>query len=208
MKRKRAFLYQACVMIAATQLILSSSSAMAQAHADEQLKSRAFHIDGDFKLTDHNGKPFDLKQHRGKVALLFFGYTSCAEACPVALAKVASVYKRLGDESRKVVTLFISLDPDRDKPEILAEYLKYFSINAVGLTGKREEIDRVVKQYEARYEIEKTDSALGYHINHSTYLYAIAPDGKVRFRFNHTDAPEIIAAGARALINDSSRAKQ
>lgn len=172
----------------------------AQDSNDELLKNRSIQLDGDFSLTDHNGKPFHLKEQRGKVALLFFGYTSCAEACPVAMAKVASVYKRLGDKRRQMATLFVSLDPDRDTPGVLAKYLNYFPINATGLTGKKAEIDAVVKQYGARYEIEKSDSALGYHINHSTYLYVIDARGVVCFRFNHTDAPELIAAGVSRLI--------
>jgi protein SCO1 len=181
-------------------LAVCGSSSPAQTSANQSPESRSFQIEGDFALTDHNGRPFHLRQQRGKVALLFFGYTSCAEACPVAMAKMASVYKQLGSLRPRVVTLFVSLDPQRDTPEALAKYLGYFSIGAIGLTGKPEEIDRVVKQYGASYEIEKSDSALGYHINHSTFLYAIAPDGKVRFRFHHTDAPGVIAAAVRELL--------
>jgi protein SCO1/2 len=192
------------VVIAVAILTICAPFSMGQTPAEASLDARGFELDGDFALTDHNGSPFHLRQHRGKVALLFFGYTSCAEACPVAMAKIASVYKKLGDESPGAVTLFISLDPGRDTPQALAKYLRYFSVNATGLTGSREEIDRVVKQYGARYEIEKSDSALGYHISHSTYLYAIAPDGKVRYRFNHTDGPVLIASGVKALMKLSS----
>ena len=172
----------------------------AQTAANEPLASRSFPRSGDFALRDHLGRPFHLKQQRGKVALLFFGYTSCAEACPVAMAKLTSVLKNLGAQKSTVVPLFVSLDPQRDTPEVLAKYLGYFAIGAIGLTGKREEIDGVVKQYGASYEIEKSDSALGYHINHSTFLYAIAPDGNVRFRFLHTDPPALIADGVKTLL--------
>lgn len=187
-------------MIASITFTSPASSASLQAAGEELLKDRIAQFDGDFSLTDHRGRPFHLRQERGKVALLFFGYTSCAEACPVAMAKVASIHKRLGNKNQKMATLFVSLDPDRDTPEVLAKYLNYFPVNATGLTGKRAEIDAVVKQYGARYEIEKSDSALGYHINHSTYLYAIDDRGQVRFRFNHTDAPGLIAAGVSRLI--------
>jgi cytochrome oxidase Cu insertion factor (SCO1/SenC/PrrC family) len=179
-------------------LLILTVSAVAQT-GDELLRSRAFESGGDFALTDHHGERFRLSNARGKVALLFFGYTSCAEACPVAMAKIAAVYKRLGG-GRKVATLFVSLDPARDTPAALARYLSHFSTSATGLTGKKEEIDAVVAQYGAKYEIERSDSALGYHINHSTYLYAIDSSGKVRFRFKHEDSAELIAAGVKRLL--------
>jgi cytochrome oxidase Cu insertion factor (SCO1/SenC/PrrC family) len=179
-------------------LFILTVSALAQS-GDELLRSRAFEKGGDFALIDHHGKQFQLSSTRGKVALLFFGYTSCAEACPVAMAKIAAVYKRLSG-NQKVATLFVSLDPARDTPAALARYLSHFAAAATGLTGKKEEIDAVVAQYGAKYEIERSDSALGYHINHSTYLYAIDSSGKIRFRFNHEDSADLIAAGVKRLL--------
>ena len=105
---------------------------------------------GDFTLTDHNGKKFRLTDHRGKVILLFFGYTSCTEACPVILGRVNSVFKQLGPDREKTLAVFISVDPQRDTAQVLREYVKYFSARTVALTGKTEEIDAVVKQYGAR----------------------------------------------------------
>ena len=191
-----------CLRLAISFFLLTTcdTSLLAQAAADVSLESRGYQLAGDFALTNHHGKPFQLKEQRGKVALLFFGYTSCAEACPVAMAKMTSIYKQLGALRSQSVTLFVSVDPQRDTPAVLKSYLGYFSIGAIGLTGRREEIDRVVQKYGARYEIEKSDSALGYHINHSTYLYVIAPDGTVRFRFQHTDSPGLIASGIREVL--------
>jgi len=154
----------------------------------------------DFALTDQTGSRFQLREQRGKVVLLFFGYTTCPDACPTMLAKLAGVYKSLGEKKRQVLTVFVSVDPARDTPEALKKYLAYFPIDAVGLTGTKEEIDAVVKQYGAYYEIEKSDSAIGYHINHSTYLYVIDKSGAVSSRFKHTDKPDLIAAALRQLI--------
>jgi protein SCO1/2 len=155
---------------------------------------------GDFALTDQNGSRFLLREQRGKVVLLFFGYTTCPDACPAMLAKLASVYKALGQKKSRVLTVFVSVDPARDTPEALKKYLAYFPINAAGLTGTKEEIDAVVKQYGAYYEIEKSDSALGYHINHSTTLYVIDQSGEVKLRFKHTDRPDLMAAAVQQLI--------
>jgi len=155
---------------------------------------------GDFVLTDHNGRPFRLRDHRGEVILLFFGYTSCTEACPVILGRINSVFKQLGADRDKTLAVFISVDPERDTTQVLRDYVGYFSAHTVALTGKKEEIDAVVKQYGAKYEIEKSDSALGYHINHTTYIYLIDTGGTLRSRFNYTDRPATIVEGVRRLL--------
>ena len=157
-------------------------------------------IGGDFSLTDQSGNRFQLSGQRGKIVLLFFGYTSCADACPTMMAKLKSVSKSLGADWKQVLPVFVSVDPARDTPAALKKYLEYFSISAVGLTGKKEEIDRVVEQYGASYEIEKSDSAMGYHINHSTCVYLIDQSGELRSRFKHTDRPDAIASAVKQLI--------
>src|SRR5262245_50130566 len=154
---------------------------------------------GNFTLTDHNDKPFRLADQRGKVVLLFFGYTSCTEACPVILSRINSVFKQLGAEREKVLAVFISVDPQRDTTQVLREYVKYFSAHTVALTGKKEELDAVVKQYGAKYEIEKSDSALGYHVSHTTDIYLIDQRGALRSRFNHTDRADLMAEGVKRL---------
>ena len=157
-------------------------------------------VGGDFALTDQNGDLFRLSGQRGKIVLLFFGYASCADACPAMMARLKSVFKTLGADQQNVLTVFVSVDPARDTPAVLKKYLEYFSINAVGLTGKKEDIDTVVKQYGASYEIEKSDSAMGYHVNHSTYLYLIDQSGALKSRFKHTDRPAVIASAVKQLI--------
>jgi cytochrome oxidase Cu insertion factor (SCO1/SenC/PrrC family) len=154
---------------------------------------------GDFTLTDHNGEKFRLADQRGKVILLFFGYTSCTEACPVILNRVNSVFKQLGPERGKAMAVFISVDSERDTPQVLREYVNYFSAHTVALTGKKEEIDAVVKQYGAKYEIEKSDSALGYHVSHTTDIYLIDQRGVLQARFKHTDRAALMAAGVKRL---------
>ncbi|MEW6210131.1 MAG: SCO family protein [Acidobacteriota bacterium] len=154
----------------------------------------------DFSLTDHNGHRFRLSEHRGKAILLFFGYTSCAEACPVILSRVNKVFERLGSDGEKAMAVFISVDPERDTEHVLRDYVRYFSARTVALTGSREEIDAVVEQFGAQYEIEKTDSALGYHVNHTTDIYLIDRRGAVHSRFRHTDRADLIADAVKSLI--------
>ena len=154
----------------------------------------------DFVLTDQNGKPFHLSQLRGKVLFLFFGYTHCPDACPTTMAKLSQVYKLLGRNSDQVMTLFVSVDPGRDTTSVLKSYLTYFHMNSIGLTGTKEEIDMVVKQYGAKYEIEESDSAAGYHINHSTDLYLLDQKGELARTFSYSDGTQVIVDGAEQVI--------
>ena len=155
---------------------------------------------GDFSLTDHNGKRFRLSDQRGKAILLFFGYTSCTEACPLILGRINSVFKQLGSDQDKALAVFISVDPQRDTTGVLRDYVQYFSAHTVALTGRKEEIDAVVKQYGARYEIEKSDSALGYHISHTTDIYVVDQQGALKSRFKHTDRTALITASVQQLL--------
>lgn len=157
-------------------------------------------VGGDFSLTDHNGQPFRLSDHRGKVILLFFGYTSCTEACPVILGRINSVFRELGRDSDKALAVFISVDPKRDTTEVLRDYVRYFSSHTVALTGTKDELDAVVRQYGARYEIEKSASALGYHVNHTTEINLIDRHGTLQERFKHTDRAAAMAASVKRLL--------
>lgn len=180
-------------------LLLSVSACRTAArhdHPDAQPASG-----GDFSLTDQNGAKFRLSDHQGKVILLFFGYTSCTEACPIILGRVNSIFDQLGPHGNKALAVFISVDPQRDTTEVLRDYVSYFSAHAVGLTGKKEEIDAVVKQYGARYEIEKSDSALGYHVNHTTDIYLIDQRGALQSRFKHTDNASLMAEAVKRLLS-------
>jgi cytochrome oxidase Cu insertion factor (SCO1/SenC/PrrC family) len=157
-------------------------------------------LGGDFALTDQRGRPFRLEQLRGKVVLLFFGYTFCPDFCPMTLAKLAGVGERLGSDKERVRVVFVSVDPERDVPEKLREYLDYFAVDAIGLTGTSLEIERVARQYGVSYERRTADSAAGYLIDHSAVLFLIDPEGKVGQLFRQGDSPEAIAAAVKGLL--------
>jgi protein SCO1/2 len=160
-----------------------------------------YELGGDFSLIDHEGQQFNLSDHDGRIRLLFFGYTSCPDICPATLSKLTRVYKQLEPEGDEVLTLFVSVDPTRDTPDKLAEYLGYFALNATGLTGHKDEIDRIIRTYGGDYFIEESESAAGPLYAHTTYLYLIDREGTVRFLFNHEDTPEWIAAGVAQLLD-------
>ncbi len=152
-----------------------------------------FNPSGDFSLTEDNGKIFHLRDYRGKVVLLFFGYTTCPDACPSALAKLSRVLRLLGPDGKQVQVVFITVDPQQDTPARLKEYLAYFGVNALGLTGTKAQIDEVAKAYHAYYERVSTESALGYTISHTVTVYLIGSQGKVHHLFAPEDSVERMA---------------
>ena len=158
-------------------------------------------VGGDFSLTDDQGAVFQLADHRGEVFLLFFGYTTCPDFCPLTFSRLTRAYDLLGDRAEEVTTLLVSVDPERDDPARLAEYLGFFDVRSTGLTGTKEEIDAVVDAYAAVYERVESESAAGPLFNHSTYLYLIDGEGRVRYLFGHGETPERIAEGVRLLLD-------
>lgn len=153
-------------------------------------------LGADFELVGPGGKPYSLSNLGGQVVILFFGYTSCPDVCPTTLGRLARTYRvldSLGVSKAQVRTVFISVDPERDTPEVLEKYLAYFSIPVDGVTGSPDAVARVARDFRASFSRVESDSAGGYLMNHSTYLYLIDPLGRVRHLFNSQDSPEKIA---------------
>jgi protein SCO1 len=162
-------------------------------------------IGGDFALTDHNGQRFELSSLRGKAVLIFFGYTSCPDVCPTTLSKLSEVYKSLGNDSKRVKTLYITVDPSRDTPAILKDDLSNFDVDALGLTGTKAEIDKVVALYGAQYEIIPTpESAAKYTVAHTATLYALDTAGRTRLELPYEAKVEEIVAGLKAILGSST----
>jgi protein SCO1/2 len=175
--------------------------ASAGCHRGASEKLPILPIGGDFALTDHNGQHFDLSSLRGKAVVILFGYTSCPDACPTTLSKLSSVFQRLGDDAKRVKVLYVSVDPERDTPEVLKEDLGSFQVDALGLTGTKAQIDKVVALYGAEYEIVPTPkSAAKYTVAHTTTLYALDPAGRARLEFPYDATVEQIVAGLRAIL--------
>jgi cytochrome oxidase Cu insertion factor (SCO1/SenC/PrrC family) len=133
-------------------------------------------LGGDFSLTDHNSNTFELHQLRGKLVLLFFGYTYCPDICPSELANLSAVLNELGGQAGQVQGLFVSLDPDRDTPEVLHDYVRYFNEGMIGLTGSVVEVAQVAKQYRVNYQRHEREDG-SYSIDHSANLYLINGKG-------------------------------
>lgn len=137
----------------------------------------------DFELQRTDGSTFRLSDQMGKVVLIYLGYTNCPDFCPATMAKYQQIAEALEEDAADVVFVFITVDPDRDTPEIIEAYLANFSTEIVGLTGTAEQLERVWNGYGAGRFIEEVDSEIEYVVSHSTRVWVIDKDGLLRITF-------------------------
>lgn len=159
-------------------------------------------IKSEFELIDHRGHKVTANDYRGKWQLVFFGFTFCPDVCPTTLTTVAQAMDILGDEAERVTPLFITVDPGRDTPEIMAEYVSAFHPRMVGLTGTSEQIKSATEAFRVYYaKAPQKDAPDGYLMGHSGFIYLMTPDGTYEEFFSHeNDTPETIAAAIRKRI--------
>lgn len=175
MKLRRAFL---------PALLLVAGLLLGGCQHDE-LPFRLTNISGhmpdlDFKLTDDHGKAVTGADYRGKVALLYFGYTHCPDVCPLTLAQLHVVMQRLGPLADGARILFVSVDPARDTPAVMHAYVNAFDPRAVGLTGDARATEALSKRYRSAFTREPGSADGSYEVSHSSAIYVFDRDGKAR----------------------------
>lgn len=149
----------------------------------------------DFTLTSASG-PVSLHDFRGKVVLVYFGYTHCPDVCPMALGVMAGALDELPEGmSNRAEGIFISLDPRRDTPEQLAKFTTFFSAKIHGLTGSPEQLETVADAWRVGFSVPDAPADVSYAVEHSTFLYLVNPEGKVAGLYDEkTGSGEIVAA--------------
>lgn len=162
--------------------------------------ARAAAPGGDFTLSRADGTPFNLRELRGQVVVLSFGYTSCPDVCPTTLANVSALMRSLGARSREVVPLFVSVDPRRDTPQRLREYLAWFHPAIIGLTGTEAQLRRIAKQYGTFFSYQGDTETDHYEVNHSGSLYLIDREGKLARIVPYGMPPSQLMESVQSLI--------
>src|SRR5438132_185602 len=156
---------------------------------------------GDFALTNQDNQPFHLADVRGRPVLLFFGYTSCPDMCPLTMSRIGGALERVGSAASEMVTLFVSLDPARDTPAVLKEYVGSFKTPLIGLTGTEPEVARVASIYHASSQVVPTGTP-NYLVNHTSAIFLIDRRGKLRQYFKYDETPETLARALRAVLEE------
>ena len=156
----------------------------------------------DLALTDQHGQPFSLEDHRGKVILLYFGYTYCPDFCPTTLTDFLQVKQDLGDRADEVEVVFVSVDPARDTPERMGEFLDFFDPSFIGLTGSEDQLRPIERDYAIQVSVDPATPGSSYYlVNHSTSLYAIDQAGNLRLTWSYGTSPADITADVTYLLD-------
>lgn len=153
----------------------------------------------DFTLTGENG-PVSLSDFEGKYIYLYFGYTYCPDICPDTLAKLARVREALGDEADEMQVIMVSVDPERDTPDVLAEYVSHFDPSFVGITGTKAEIDAAGEPFGLFYQKNEGSAATGYLVDHSTRTFLIDRDFNARVAYPFDVTQDALLADLRHLM--------
>jgi protein SCO1/2 len=155
----------------------------------------------DFRLTDHNGRVRTLEDFRGKVVAIFFGYTHCPDVCPTTLSDFAAALRLLGaEEAGRVQVIFVTLDPQRDTPDILKQFVPAFDPSFLGMYTDPETLKQLAKEYKVVYQKTSVKSPDDYLLDHSAGTYIYDPKGHLRLLMPYGSGPDAIAHDLKALL--------
>jgi protein SCO1/2 len=154
----------------------------------------------DFKLADHNGQQRTLADFRGKVVVIFFGFAQCPDVCPTAMAELAEVKRLLGADAGKLQGLFITLDPERDTPEVLKAYMGNFDPAFLALRPEAQELPDLAKHFKIFYKKNEGKTAGSYTLDHTAASYVFDPQGRVRLYTRHGMGPAALSEDLKILL--------
>lgn len=205
-RRSRSPLHRARATLAAVAFA-ALAAGCSQSGPPWQLTNVSGHLpDLQFTLTADDGKPVDASHFKGQTTLVYFGYTHCPDVCPETMARLMQVLAKLGEkESEHVRILFISVDPARDTPQALHDYVGAFDArHARGLTGTDRQIESLARRYRVAYQMEKRDPKGNYEVTHSSAVYIFDAQGRARLLATDNDSPDAIAHDLRRVIAAAS----
>jgi len=170
--------------------------------SDTSQQSSKIQIGGPFKLVDHWGENVSEADFMGANSLIFFGYTYCPDVCPTTLSTMSTALDILGDDGTDLNVLFVTVDPERDTPEYLKEYLEYFHPAIIGLTGTNDQIKQMAKAYGVYYAKAQEDGSDDddYLMDHTSLVFMMGPDGQYKAHFSHSTTSEEMASKIKDLL--------
>ena len=189
----------------AAYAVLACSAGLLGACSDKQQSFAAIDVTGadyarDFALTDHNGQARTLKDFAGKVLVIFFGYTQCPDVCPTSMAELAEVKKLLGKDGDLVQGLFITVDPQRDTPEVLKAYMGNFDPTFLALYTTPENLEKTAKDFKVYYKKVEGKTPTSYTMDHSAGSYVYDTQGKLRLFTRYGTGAAPLAADIKLLL--------
>ncbi len=158
----------------------------------------------DIPLTDHNGRQRSLQDFRGKVVVVFFGYTQCPDVCPTSMQELAEVKQSLGKDGERLQGIFVTVDPERDTPEVLKGYMANFDPTFLALRGSPEQLAAVAKDFKIYYKKVDGKTPTSYTMDHSAGSYVYDPAGRLRIYHRYGSGAQALAADVRALLQESA----
>jgi protein SCO1 len=158
----------------------------------------------DFKLTDHNGKPQTLADFRGKVVVMFFGYTQCPDVCPTTLSDLTAALQKLGADAERVQVLFVTIDPERDTPDLLSHYVPAFNPTFLGLSGDAAATAATAREFKVLYQKQPGSTPDSYSMDHSAGTFIFDSQGRLRLFVSQGQGPEVFAHDIRELLRTTS----
>ena len=193
-------------MMLAGVILLAGMLWFANRQAQDQ-QTRVANLGGPFTLVDHNGKPFTQENLKGKYTLLYFGYTFCPDVCPTELSILAEALNQIGELRKQVRVVMVSVDPERDTPEALKEYMSNFGPEFIGLTGTPEQIRQMAKNWRAFYRKVPGEAPDEYTMDHSAITFLLDKNGNYIRHFAYGMEPEKVAKVLREVISGQVSAK-
>jgi protein SCO1 len=194
------------IQVGILALLIAATAAMVAVAAVTWLErpaSASLALGGPFTLTDaNNGRTVTQRSFRGKMMLIYFGYTYCPDACPTALNNISEAMAKLGPDADKIAPLFISIDPSRDTPTVMANYVKAFDRRIQGLTGDTATTATVAKEFGVYYKRHDEPNG-GYLMDHSSLLYVMDRDGKF-VKILPAESGDKLAGDLRQLLGSTS----
>ncbi len=186
-------------LLLAPAALLATGLAGAAAYLGLRAEPAAIPIGGPFTLQDGNGHLVTDQQFRGRWMLVYFGYTHCPDACPTALQDMANAVDQLGPRKKDVAIVFITVDPDRDTPPVMKDYVAGFEAGITALSGSPEAVAAAARAYRVYYARHATKDG-GYDMDHSSIIYLMDPRGRFVGNFTHETPPDQIAARLKAVV--------